>query len=170
MESLKEKNKVLLYIAVIVAALILIIGGVTLFLNFTDGGKVKNDVNVNYQDGKNISVEKVKDDYVYNKKIVVENNTNKEKTYSLRWENVSNNFNVQSDLLYSISGEGEGASELGTSQIPVADSPIFTAVKIGKGKTHTYVVKVWYDKSNKNTNEDNSKFTGDVKVVYEDEK
>ena len=69
-----------------------------------------------------------------------------------------------------VSGEGEGASELGTSQIPVADSPIFTSVKIGKGKTHTYVVKVWYDKSNKNTNEDNSKFTGDVKVVYEDKK
>ena len=152
MESLKEKNKMLLYIAVIVAALILIIGGVTLFLNFTDGGKVKNDVNVNYLVGKNISVEKVKDDYVYNKKIVVENNTNKEKTYSLRWENVSNNFNVQSDLLYSISGEGEGASELGTSQIPVADSPIFTAVKIGKGKTLPYVVKLWYDKSNKKTN------------------
>lgn len=167
MENLNLKNKKILYIAVGVAALILIIGGITLFLGLSSN---KNkELNVNYEDGKNILVEKVEDDFVYNKKVVVKNNTNDEKTYNLKWVNVSNSFNVQSDLLYSIEGEGEGASELGTSQIPVADSPIFTAVKIEKGQTHTYTIKVWYDKSDKKNDESKSKFTGDVKVEYTNE-
>lgn len=165
MESLNLRSKKILYIAIGVAAVILIIGGITLFLGL-GGNKSKKQINVNYEDGKNISVEKVENDYVYNKKVVVENNTNKEMTYNLKWVNVSNSFNVQSDLLYSIEGEGEGASQLGTSQIPVADSPIFTAVKIEKGQTHTYTIKVWYDKSDEKNNESKSKFTGDVEVEY----
>lgn len=162
MENLTQKQKKLLYIAVGVAGLILILGGLTFFISKNDKEKVNLDIK--YKDGDSITVKDIEDKWETTKTITVKNKTSKTKTYDLVWSKASNSFNIQSDLLYSISSEGKGVKELGTSQIPVAASPIFKDVKIDSGETHSYKMKVWYKQSNKAKSEKDSEFNGTLKV------
>lgn len=166
--STEQKNKIVLFAGIAVAAIILIIGGISLI----SSKKVEenNKLDVDFTNGNTIVVEKVKDGYKETKKIVVENKTKEEKVYNLSWAKASNNLKVQSDLLYSISSTGNNAGTLGTSQIPVAASPIFKSVRIAAGEKHTYELKVWYKKSNKSVDESKNKFSGtleieDIKII-----
>ena len=164
MEALKEKNKQLLVIAICVAVVILIIGGITLILGLKNETKSDNGLKITYNDGEQIEVKSIEDGWESTKKITVSNKSGKTLKYDLVWNKATNTFKTQSDLLYSISSTGDGASELGTSQIPVAASPIFNDVSIDDGITHTYTVKIWYDKSNKDSNEKDSEFKGTLKI------
>lgn len=170
MESLKQKNKKLLILAVCVVAVILVIGGISLVYSGGKKDKDNGDLAVDYQNGANIAVKNVEDGWKSNKKVTITNKGNKALTYDLVWSKASNTFKTQSDLLYKIDSKGNGASNLGTSQIPVAASPIFETVTIDKGETHIYTVKVWYKKANAGSNEKGSEFSGDLKVKLKEVK
>lgn len=157
MKKILKDKKVLLLLIVL---FLIIIGIIFIFIN--DNTKVDNNVSFKNLDKKEIKIEKVKNGYEFEKEIVVSNTTNKDVIYDLVWVDVDNEFKTQSDLLYSISSTGDGAVKVGTSQVPVVDSPIMTKIKLKKGLVHTYKLKIWYDKSKNSKDNDLSKFTGYV--------
>lgn len=135
---------------------IIIVGLIIVFFGFGDGF----DVNIDVKEG--IEISDVDDGYILEKDIVVSNDGGRDAVYDLVWVDVTNSFKTQSDLLYSISGLGDGSIEVGTSQVPVADSPIIKDIKLEKGQVHKYKLKIWYDKSSKSKDSDVSNFKGYV--------
>ena len=108
---------------------------------------------------------KIEAGYNLEKELVVSNPSDKNITYDLVWTNVDNKFKTQSDLLYSISGEGKGATSIGTSQVPVASFSILEDIKLPSLETHKYTLRIWYDKSKNSKDTDFSKFEGRIKAI-----
>ena len=146
----------------LLGVLLIIIIGVTITLISI---KPRKETTVNNDIKEKIEIEKVEDGSSFERKIVVSNTSGKDITYDLVWNNVTNEFKTQSDLLYSISNTGHGAVTIGTSQVPVVDSQIMTKIKLAKDRVHTYTLKVWYDKSKNSKDTDASNFKGYVVAV-----
>ncbi len=155
-----KKNKILL----IVLAVILIIGIAIAFYFLTkDTNTSVNDLEIKYINGEEINIKNPNSSYEETKEITITNTSKDLKTYSLEWIKVSNNFNDQSKLLYEITGKGERAASLGTSQVPSVNSKIFNSVAIKAGDTHTYKVKITY----KGKEVSNNSFYGALKINSE---
>lgn len=157
-----KNNKIMLIGSLVI--LVLLIVGIISLIGAGTSGENKN-LKVKYEKGNEINVKEVKSGYVDTKEFSVTNKSDKEQVYNLVWKDVKNTFKTQSDLLYTIKGSGDGAFELGTSQIPVADAPVFQEVKIAAGVTHTYKFRITYDKSSASKGEDGSTYTGKLAIV-----
>lgn len=150
---LKNKRKL---IVLGIVLLILITVPLFLFIN-KDKKEVINDLKVIYYEGD--VIEFLSNDEEIIKEITIKNTSKDLKTYSLIWDDVSNDFEEQSKLLYTIKATGKTAAELQLSQVPIADAKVFNSVAILSGQTHTYEIKITYNGQDKN-----KKFTGKIKV------
>jgi len=161
LEKLKEnKKKLLIGLGVLVGIAVLVV--LAIIFIFNDAKEEVGGLKVTYVDGETIKIENIKDGYSTIKEFTIENTNKENVTYSLEWLDVSNTFKTQSNLLYEVNPTSGTKAKLGTSQVPVADSNIFSSVVIKPGETHTYEVKVWYKDSSKG--EEKSKYTGTLKV------
>ena len=147
---------------------LLIIGiGTILYLN-KDLKEEVNDLEITYVGRDKVKIKKIKEDFVYEKEIIIKNRGSKLKTYSLEWTNIENIFKNQSKLLYEITSTGERSATLDKSQLPNAKSIIFPQVAILPGKSHTYKIKIWYEGDV--SKEKESVFIGKLKIKSKDYK
>lgn len=163
----KHKKKFLGLLIFIVLALIV---ALVLSLIFNDKKVEINGLNVTYIEGDVIKVKKVTDEYSYIKEVTIENTNKESVTYSLHWKDVKNTFKTQSNLLYEIVPTAGTEAALGTSQIPVASSKVFSSVVIMPGDIHKYEIRITY-KGNSSEEKDNY-FEGRVLIdskKYKDE-
>ena len=159
-EKLKQKKKLILKIVGLLILLSII--GLILTLVFNDKKVEVNGLNVTYIDGDIIKIKKVTDEYSYIKEITIENTNKENTTYSLNWKDVKNTFKKQSNLLYEIVPIEGTEAALGTSQIPVAASKVFSSVLIKPNETHKYEIRITY--KGKSKEEKESTFTGRVLI------
>ena len=137
-----KKNKIIL----LLIASVLIIGAIFLIFNLSKDKEMEKEVlDVDYEKGKTIELGELKKREVYNDTIVVTNKSDNTIYYSVKWSNVDNNYVMQNNLLYEIDTDDEGASYIGKSQLPIANSPLFDKVKLEKGKSHKYYLTITYD-------------------------
>lgn len=137
-----RKNKIIL----LLIALVLIIGAIFLIFNLSKDKEMEKEVlDVDYEKGKTIELGELKKGEVYNDTIVVTNKSDNTIYYSVKWSNVDNNYVMQNKLLYEIDTDDEGASYIGKSQLPIANSPLFDKVKLEKGESHKYYLTITYD-------------------------
>ena len=137
-----KKNKIIL----LLIASVLIIGAIFLIFNLSKDKEMEKEVlDVDYEKGKTIELGELKKGEVYNDTIVVTNKSDNTIYYSVKWSNVDNNYVMQNKLLYEIDTDDEGASYIGKSQLPIANSPLFDKVKLEKGKSHKYYLTITYD-------------------------
>ena len=137
-----RKNKIIL----LLIALVLIIGAIFLIFNLSKDKEMEKEVlDVDYEKGKMIELGELKKGEVYNDTIVVTNKSDNTIYYSVKWSNVDNNYVMQNKLLYEIDTDDEGASYIGKSQLPIANSPLFDKVKLEKGESHKYYLTITYD-------------------------
>lgn len=137
-----KKNKIVL----LLIALVLIIGAIFLIFNLSKDKEMEKEVlDVDYEKGKTIELGELKKGEVYNDTIVVTNKSDNTIYYSVKWSNVDNNYVMQNKLLYEIDTDDEGASYIGKSQLPIANSPLFDKVKLEKGESHKYYLTITYD-------------------------
>lgn len=147
------KNKI-----VIIAIAIILIVLVALVFSFGKGKDKVNDLVVNYSKGEEIKFHKFSKNFKETRTITIKNTSKEPKTYSLEWIDVTNTLKKQNKFVYEIKGSGDRVAELGKSQVPVADSVVFTQVLIEAEKTQTYTITFTYS-----GNED-ANFTGKLKV------
>ncbi len=155
-----KKNK-----KIILASIIIIIVLITCSFTLYNKTSKQDQIKVNYENGKNIEITNIKDNYNISKKITIENISNKDIYYSISWNNISNTFINQSNLLYEINKQAKSYMEVGTSQLPVVSSPIFPKVKIKANTTHIYILKIKYKDNSDIVKESNSVFKGNIKVT-----
>lgn len=137
-----KKNKIVL----LLIASVLIIGAIFLIFNLSKDKEMEKEVlDVDYEKGKTIELGELKKGEVYNDTIVVTNKSDNTIYYSVKWSNVDNNYVMQNKLLYEIDTDDEGASYIGKSQLPIANSPLFDKVKLEKGESHKYYLTITYD-------------------------
>ena len=137
-----KRNKIILLIVVFV----LIFIAVFLAFIFSKEKKAEKEfLGVDYEKGKTIELGELKKGEVYNDTIVVTNKSDNTIYYSVKWSNVDNNYVMQNKLLYEIDTDDEGASYIGKSQLPIANSPLFDKVKLEKGESHKYYLTITYD-------------------------
>lgn len=137
-----KKNKIIL----LLIASVLIIGVIFLIFNLSKDKEMEKEVlDVDYEKGKTIELGELKKGEVYSDTIVVTNKSDKIIYYSVKWNNVDNNYVMQNKLLYEIDTDDEGASYIGKSQLPIANSPLFDKVKLEKGESHKYYLTITYD-------------------------
>lgn len=137
-----KKNKIIL----LLIASVLIIGAIFLIFNLSKDKEMEKEVlDVDYEKEKTIELGELKKGEVYNDTIVVTNKSDNTIYYSVKWSNVDNNYVMQNKLLYEIDTDDEGASYIGKSQLPIANSPLFDKVKLEKGKSHKYYLTITYD-------------------------
>lgn len=137
-----KKNKIIL----LLIASVLIIGAIFLIFNLSKDKEMEKEVlDVDYEKGKTIELGELKKREVYNDTIVVTNKSDNTIYYSVKWSNVDNNYVMQNKLLYEIDTDDEGASYIGKSQLPIANSPLFDKVKLEKGESHKYYLTITYD-------------------------
>ena len=137
-----KRSKIILSIVVFV----LIFIAIFLVFIFSKEKKVEKEVlDVDYEKGKTIELGELKKGEVYNDTIVVTNKSDNTIYYSVKWSNVDNNYVMQNKLLYEIDTDDEGASYIGKSQLPIANSPLFDKVKLEKGESHKYYFTIAYD-------------------------
>lgn len=148
MDFIKKNKKLLIVIGIV---LVLLIGVLVYYLN-KDTLDEKNDLSIRYVNGDEISFKDLSNNKTYEKKIVVKNDTNELKTYSLSWLNISNNYKEQNKLTYEIKGEGNRAASLDKSQVPVVGSNVFNSVAILGNTEHTYTIKFSYSGSSDKSN------------------
>lgn len=137
-----KKNKIIL----LLIASVLIIGAIFLIFNLSKDKEMEKEVlDVDYEKEKTIELGELKKGEVYNDTIVVTNKSDNTIYYSVKWSNVDNNYVMQNKLLYEIDTDDEGASYIGKSQLPIANSPLFDKVKLEKGESHKYYLTITYD-------------------------
>lgn len=137
-----KKNKIVL----LLIASVLIIGAIFLIFNLSKDKEMEKEVlDVDYEKEKTIELGELKKGEVYNDTIVVTNKSDNTIYYSVKWSNVDNNYVMQNKLLYEIDTDDEGASYIGKSQLPIANSPLFDKVKLEKGESHKYYLTITYD-------------------------
>lgn len=137
-----KRNKIILSIVVFV----LIFIAVFLAFIFSKEKKAEKEfLDVDYEKGKTIELGELKKGEVYSDTIVVTNKSDKIIYYSVKWNNVNNDYLMQNKLLYEIDTDDEGASYIGKSQLPIASSPLFDKVKLEKGESHKYYLTITYD-------------------------
>lgn len=160
MEKKKQNKNKKLTITIIILAIILLGVGIFFLMYNKDDRETEKEITIKYVNGDTIKIENQKKEFTEEKEIIITNNNKEFATYSINWTKVENTFKDQSNLTYTIEGEGETAASLGKSQVPVAASTIFNSVVIKSGETHKYKIKVTY----KNGEENKSKFIGTLKV------
>lgn len=156
----KEKSNKKLTIAIIIIVALLLGAGAFFLTCKKDTKETQKEISIKYVNGDTIKIENQKKEFTEEKEIIITNNNKEFATYSLNWTKVENTFKDQSNLLYTIEGEGENSASLGKSQVPIAASTIFNSVVIKSGETHKYKIKVTYT----NGQENKSKFIGTLKV------
>lgn len=160
MEKKKQTKNKKLTITIIILAIILLGVGIFFLMYNKDDRETEKEITIKYVNGDTIKIENQKKEFTEEKEIIITNNNKEFATYSINWAKVENTFKDQSNLTYTIEGEGETAASLGKSQVPVAASTIFNSVVIKSGETHKYKIKVTY----KNGQETKNKFIGTLKV------
>lgn len=156
----KNKKKKTLTIVIIILAILLLGAGIFFLIYNKDDRTTEKEITIKYVNGDTIKIENQEKEFTEEKEIIITNNNKEFATYSLSWTKVENTFKDQSNLLYTIEGEGENSASLGKSQVPIAASTIFNSVVIKSGETHKYKIKVTY----KNGQENKSKFIGTLKA------
>lgn len=158
------KNKKLLSIIGAVLAIIVVVILIIAFSGNSDKKEIVNDLKVKYSGGQEIVFDDFKKPFTEKRTITIENTSNESRTYSLEWSGVSNKLKKQNLFVYTIKGEGSKTAELGRSQVPVAESVVFTQVLIEAKKTQTYTVEFKYEN---NEGEKSATFKGKLKVHSE---
>ena len=156
----KNKKKKTLTIVIIILAILLLGAGIFFLIYNKDDRTTEKEITIKYVNGDTIKIENQEKEFTEETEIIITNNNKEFATYSLSWTKVENTFKDQSNLLYTIEGEGENSASLGKSQVPIAASTIFNSVVIKSGETHKYKIKVTY----KNGQENKSKFIGTLKA------
>lgn len=137
-----KRSKIILSIVVFVLIFIAVF---LVFILSKEKEVEKEFLDVNYGKDKTIEIDEVKKGKVYDDTIVVTNKSDKTIYYSVKWNNVNNDYVMQNKLLYEIDTDDEGASYIGKSQLPIANSPLFDKVKLEKGEFHKYYLTITYD-------------------------
>lgn len=120
----------------------------------------KNKIHVTYNKNKTISFDDFSKGFKENRVITVENKSNKNITYDIRWYKVTNILKKQNDFLYEMECSGKECKTLGISQIPVVDAPVLEEIKIRPKQKQVFTIKFTYKGSEKD-----AKFTGELRPV-----
>ena len=150
---LAENKKVKLIVATLLIIIVLLI---LFFTNCTS----KEDLKVTYSKGEEFAYTKFTKKFDDKRTITIENKTDKQVTYDLRWYNVQNTLTKQDKFVYEITCKGEACQTIGESQMPGSAYPIFINIVIGPKKKHVYTVSLKYKGSEKKV-----KFTGILKPL-----
>ena len=148
----------------LLALLIVVIIGIFLILfNGKSMPKISgSNLDIKYEKDQKIELSNVKKGTVYTNKVVISNNTDKDKYYEIYWKDVTNNFKEQNRLLYELDTSDQDAAYVGKSQLPIADFTLFEKITIKKKSKHTYNVSVYFtgdpNKEKKNTFEGKIEF------------
>jgi len=153
-----KKIKILL----IGISLITIIAIVLLLIQ--NSKKEANPLKINYENGNKIGISSIKDNYKINKKITIENLSDKTIFYSIKWTNVTNTFINQSNFLYKVKNNKTSYREIEIAQLPVTESPIFSKIRIKPHTTHIYTISIWYNDKTKINEETKSIFKGNIQI------
>ena len=135
-----NKKKIFIIIGILVFILLIFL---IIFSN-RDNKDNNELINVEYKNGKVISYNKFDNSFKEKRTIIVENKNNFTVNYSLKWYKVTNTLKKQNNFLYEISCTGDRCKELGTSQIPVVDAPVFEQVKIRPNSKQVYTINIIY--------------------------
>lgn len=155
---MKEKLKNKKVIIFIVGFILLVLIGIFLFIKFTNDDK--SHIAVTYKPNSKIEYNDFSKKFEDKRTITVKNTSKEDVKYDLRWFNVENTLTKQNKFIYSITCKGKKCDELGISQVPVADAPVFTNLTLAPGETHVLSVSI----KNIDTDKD-VKFTGELKPV-----
>lgn len=90
------------------------------------------------------------------------NNSDTLISVTMKWVMVDNKLKDQNKFLYEISCKGDNCMSITPSQVPVADSPVFTDMYIELYNRQEYTIKIKYTGSEKNAS-----FRG--KLIIEEE-
>lgn len=159
MDKLKQSKRIIIMIPM---TMIIILGLALFILVIKDSRETVNELKVTYKNKDTVLIEELTEEKAIEKEIVIKNTSSKVKTYSLNWNNLKNDFNEQSSLLYLVKGTGKRSASLGESQVPNVSSNIFNSVAIEPDTKHTYIIKMWYDGDV--SLEESSTFMADLKV------
>ena len=151
----KKKKIILLSIIVLIIIFIIVI--------LTISNIKPPSIKVEYENGEVINIPN-KNGNTLTKRITITNETDQVLYYNLNWENVKNTFKTQSNLLYSIEKQASSYREVGTSQVPIVSSPVFSQIRIKSKDVHVYKLKIWYQNSFEELESSKSKFTGVLAV------
>ena len=174
MENNNKGQTIFLSVVGIATLLVAIIGATFAWFSATvTGNDDAKSVIVNaatlgitYTNGDEIKLDKAVPGDSETKTFTVENTSEVATGYKLGWEDVTNDFVTQSDLVYSISSSSDGATSVSETTCPSADGDISGATTtIAAGATHTYSMKVEFKEtgSNQNSNQ-GKKFAGKIEV------
>ena len=125
------------------------------------GFEEESNLEINYGKGQTIELSNITEGTPYTNEITVTNKTDKDIVYTISWTKVSNSFQEQNKLLYTIDTHDEGALFIGKSQIPVADAS-YQEVTIKAKGTHTYTISVYFEGDS--VQEQNSVFKGSIEI------
>ncbi|MBQ6546730.1 MAG: hypothetical protein IJL74_01880 [Bacilli bacterium] len=153
---LNSKNIVILIVA---SVLIISLGYILTHKNLGFIGEP--NLKINYGKGQTIELSNITEKVPYTNEVTVTNNTDKDIVYSVSWVKVSNSFQEQNKLLYTIDTHDAGALFVGKSQIPVADAS-FPEVTIKAKEKHTYTISVYFEGDS--IQEKNSVFKGSIEI------
>lgn len=162
-ERIKENKKIVIIVAAVVIVIIIIF---ILLSGYKDNSV--DSLKTTYSDGKTITYSKFTKKFKETRTITIENTSNKQMTYDLRWFKVENTLAKQDDLIYEISCKGDNCQSMASSVLPTSDFPLFVNVKIDSNKKQVYTISLRYKGSEKK-----AKFTGELKplvINYDDDK
>lgn len=82
--------------------------------------------------------------FEYTKTIMVENNTDNVKVYSLKWIDVENTLIYQDKFLYEIECDGNNCNTVASSQIPIFDFTLLSDIYIEISDKQKYTITFTY--------------------------
>ena len=137
---------------------------VLIIVHFYDANRTvkTSNMEVKYFDGKILDYKNFSKPFEDTRVIRVMNNSSTVRSITLKWVMVSNNLKKQNKFLYDISCEGDNCLSITPSQVPVADSTIFTDIYLESFRKQEYTIKLKYTGSEKNAS-----FSG--KLIIEEE-
>ena len=101
------------------------------------------NMQVTYTDTSNVTMVNAYTGSSISKTFTVENTGDTDVYYNVILEDVVNNFEVPEELIYNIVETG-GSAFKNNTVIPTSDEVILSDIKIAKGETHYYVMKITF--------------------------
>ena len=158
------QNKNLLYGILGIIFLIMMILIIPTNNDNNEPSENENNLSINHNNQLLIQVEGINNAEI-TEEIIIENPTNEDISYTIKWQDVENSYINQNDLTYKLTALNPNLRSLGSTQLPTFDIMILEDITISPGQTHTYELSVTYNRSSNSEDNDNSSFTGYIIVV-----
>lgn len=159
-----SKNK-LIYGAIAFIVLIIILIIVIPNRSNNNEDNISDGLRINNNNRLAVHAQGIDNEDILTAEITIENITDEDIIYSIKWDGVVNEFINQQDLTYTITATSEDIRSIGTSQIPVVNIVILEDITIPAGETHTYNVVVSYNRSSNSEDNAESSFNGYLVVT-----